>query len=69
MGIFTEERERLYESFYRDKNVGNNPRTELGLMIVKKCIDLQQGKIMVDSEVGVGTTVSVSLPLNRHQQI
>ena len=56
MGIPTEERERLYESFYRAKNVGNIPGTGLGLMIVKKCIDLQQGKIMDDSEVGVGTT-------------
>ena len=67
IGIPFEDRERLFESFHRAKNVGTIPGTGLGLMIVKKCVDLQQGKITVDSEVGVGTTVTVSLPLNSHQ--
>jgi light-regulated signal transduction histidine kinase (bacteriophytochrome) len=34
-------------------------------LIVKKCVELHRGQIQVESEVGVGTTVIVKLPLNR----
>jgi PAS domain S-box-containing protein len=64
IGIPPDQRERLFESFYRASNVGTIQGTGLGLAIVKKCVDMHQGKITVDSEVGVGTTVTVALPLN-----
>nr|WP_290880244.1 hypothetical protein [Fischerella sp.] len=32
---------------------------------MKKCVELHRGQIQVESEVGVGTTVIVKLPLNR----
>ncbi|HEY9832110.1 MAG TPA: hypothetical protein V6D26_16115 [Stenomitos sp.] len=32
--------------------------------MVKSSVDLHGGKIAVNSEVGVGTTVTVTLPLN-----
>ncbi len=65
IGIPIEDRERLFESFYRASNVGTIHGTGLGLAIVKKCVDLHQGQIIVESEVGAGTTVTVTLPLNR----
>ena len=65
IGIPLEEQQRLFEPFHRAKNVGNIPGTGLGLSIVKRLVDLQEGNIVVTSRVGVGTTFTVTLPLNR----
>jgi signal transduction histidine kinase len=64
IGISTEDRVRLFQSFHRGKNVNNIPGTGLGLSIVKRCIDLHGGTIDLTSEVNVGTTFIVNLPLN-----
>jgi len=63
IGIPPEDMPRLFESFYRAKNVGVTQGTGLGLAIVKQCIDLHSGQVNVDSVVGEGTTFSVTLPL------
>lgn len=63
IGIPLEDRERLFESFYRASNVTTIQGIGLGLAIVKKCVDLHQGEITVESEVGVGTTFAIALPL------
>jgi signal transduction histidine kinase len=64
IGIPDEDLPRLFESFYRATNVGNIQGTGLGLAIVKKCVDIYRGEIAVTSQVGVGTTFRVTLPLN-----
>ena len=63
IGIPLEDQTHLFELFYRGKNVANISGTGLGLSVVKKCLDLQGGKISLNSEVGVGTTVTVAIPL------
>jgi signal transduction histidine kinase len=64
IGIPTEDQGRLFESFHRAKNVGNIPGTGLGLAIVRNSVDLHGGRIIVESEAGVGTTFKVILPLD-----
>ncbi len=64
IGIHPEDKQHLFELFHRGKNVENLPGTGLGLSVVKKCLDLQGGTISVESEVGVGTTVTVTIPKN-----
>ncbi|AFZ19976.1 sensor histidine kinase [Allocoleopsis franciscana] len=64
IGIPPEDRERVFETFYRASNAGTIQGTGLGLAIAKKCVDLLGGQITLESEVGVGTTVTVILPLN-----
>ena len=54
---------QLFDSFHRASNVGTISGTGLGLAIVKKAVDLHNGQIFVKSEVGVGTTFTVKLPL------
>ena len=63
IGIPLVDQKLLFEPFHRGKNVRTIPGTGLGLVVVKKCVDLHQGTIVIDSEVGVGTTCIVRLPL------
>ncbi|MBE8964814.1 hybrid sensor histidine kinase/response regulator [Nostocales cyanobacterium LEGE 12452] len=63
IGIPQENQKRLFQPFQRADNVGNIPGTGLGLAIAKKCVDAQGGEIVVNSQVGVGTTFTVTLPL------
>lgn len=53
----------LFEPFRRGTNVGQVPGTGLGLAIVRRCVRLHQGTLDLASEAGVGTTVTVRLPL------
>lgn len=64
IGIPEEYLPQLFESFQRASNVGTIQGTGLGLAIVKKAVDLHRGTIAVESEVGVGTTFTVRLPLD-----
>lgn len=65
IGIPKPDLEKLFESFRRASNVGSIPGTGLGLAIIKKCVDLHGGQIDIESEIGVGTIFTVTLPCNR----
>jgi PAS domain S-box-containing protein len=62
IGIPEADREWLFNAFHRGHNVGDRPGTGLGLVIVKRCVDLHGGSIKVESKLGEGTTVTVRLP-------
>lgn len=64
IGIPKDDLQHLFESFYRANNVENIPGTGLGLAIVKKAVDLHGGTIEVDSEIGVGTTFTITIPIS-----
>jgi PAS domain S-box-containing protein len=63
IGIPEPDREWLFNAFHRGQNVGDRPGTGLGLIIVKRCVDLHGGSIKVDSKLGEGTVVTVRLPI------
>jgi signal transduction histidine kinase len=63
IGIPKVDLQQLFQPFHRASNVGTNPGTGLGLAIAKKCIEVCNGQISVESEVGMGTTFTVTLPL------
>lgn len=63
IGIPPEEQRHLFERFFRAKNVTNIGGTGLGLNIVRKYVELLNGDINFNSELGKGTTFVVTLPL------
>jgi PAS domain S-box-containing protein len=63
IGIPEADREWLFNAFHRGHNVDDRPGTGLGLVIVKRCVDLHGGKINVESKLGEGTVVTVRLPI------
>lgn len=65
IGIPAADRAQLFEFFHRGSNVGTASGTGLGLAIAKKAVDLHGGEITVASEVGVGTTFTVTIPLQK----
>lgn len=63
IGIPLEDLPQLFEPFSRANNVGNIQGSGLGLTVVKIIVDLHDGQINIESEISVGTTVIVRLPL------
>jgi signal transduction histidine kinase len=66
IGMLESDQERLFEPFFRGSNVGDVPGTGLGLATVKKLIDLHCGGMDWVSQVGVGTVVTIRLPVSRN---
>ena len=65
IGIPAGEKSLLFNPFFRGSNIGVTPGVGLGLVIIKECVDLHGGEIFVESEVGKGTTFTVTLPLSQ----
>lgn len=61
-GIEAAIRERIFQPFFTTRAAGEG--SGLGLDIVRKVVEKHGGTIKVDSEVGVGSTFTVTLPLD-----
>jgi PAS domain S-box-containing protein len=64
-GIAPEDVKRIFEKFYRVPRVesADEPGTGLGLAFVREIMDSHGGYVTVESEVGVGSTFTLRLPV------
>jgi signal transduction histidine kinase len=67
IGISSEDQKMLFEPF---RQINPSPSQEykgtgLGLTIVKKFVEMHGGDIIVQSQIGKGSTFTFTLPLNK----
>jgi two-component system NtrC family sensor kinase len=65
-GINPEDMRRIFDPFFTTKDVGHG--TGLGLAISYGIIKGHKGTISVESEVGLGTTFTIKLPVNGKEE-
>ena len=63
IGIPAADQKQLFSAFHRGRNAGQVPGTGLGLVIVKRCVEVHRGQITYESAEGIGTAFTVTLPL------
>lgn len=62
IGIPQEELSKLFNSFFRASNTSTIQGSGLGLVVAKQFMELHKGEIEVESELGKGTLVTLTLP-------
>jgi len=62
MGISTEQQGNLFSKYYQTSSAKGKAGTGLGLYICKQMVELQKGKISVESKAGEGSTFKFCIP-------
>jgi signal transduction histidine kinase len=63
LGMSPEQVSRVFERFYRSDPSGPIRGTGLGMSLVKEIVELQDGHVQIQSELGVGTAVTLWFPI------
>ncbi len=62
-GIPDDEKDKIFSPYYRARNSRGSHGTGIGLYVVKQFVETHGGTIHIDSSLGEGTTVTISLPI------
>lgn len=68
IGISKEDQERIFSPFVQLQKNQRHTGAGLGLSLVKSIIELHNGTITLESEVGTGTNVTCKIPLRANKQ-
>lgn len=63
IGIPEDEKQKLFESFFRASNTTTYKGSGLGLVLCREFIEKMGGTISIDSELNKGTQVTIHIPL------
>lgn len=63
VGIPDEDKQHIFDRFYKGNKSQSQNGNGLGLSIVSKIVEIYKGEISVESELGKGSTFTVYLPL------
>lgn len=66
IGISDDDKQHLFERFFRAKNAGNIQGTGLGLHIVGKYLELMNGRIDLISKINEGSTFTIYIPQQKN---
>ena len=64
IGMTPEQVQKVCTRFYRGDPSGTVSGAGLGMSIVKEIVELMQGEVLISSSLGVGTRVSINLPVD-----
>ncbi|TET69632.1 MAG: GHKL domain-containing protein [Candidatus Aminicenantes bacterium] len=67
MGVSSSEMDKIFDRFYQGKNATQQSirGTGLGLTLVKHVMDAHEGKVLVKSKIGQGSTFSLVFPIGK----
>jgi len=63
IGMTPQQLARIFEKFYRANPTGKYPGTGLGMTLIKEIIEHHHGRVIIESEYGKGTTMTLILPV------
>jgi len=66
LGMSSETLDNLFNRFHQTGDAGHGRGAHLGLSISKALVEAQSGWLDIDSQIGIGTRVSVMIPQSRH---
>ncbi len=68
IGMSEETVQRLFEKFYQGNEAHNSEGSGLGLPLVKQIVEIHNGTITVDSEIGEGSTFRIEIPTESEEK-
>ena len=68
-GIQPEHLSKVFDRYYKTFDLENNMGSGIGMSLTKEIIQLMEGEIKVESIVNKGTTFTISLPIQKNQDI
>jgi signal transduction histidine kinase len=65
IGISAEDQEKIFEEFYQVGASRTQEGTGLGLALTRRLVELHHGRLTVESDPGVGSTFTATMPLHQ----
>jgi len=65
MGIAPADIKQIFGKYYRSQHVGEKRGAGVGLFLVKKIIDIHNGEVSVNSELGQGSIFRITIPVGK----